>query len=114
MSCSDSDSPNKEQAVDGSDMGDVIGKEADEAENEEMSSEIPEIGTERQDADGAPSNEDQRVSSTENHIFSCDVSTLCRQIFHRSIKAQNSGVECVNVKLLWNKSFLLGLGFTLL
>ncbi|XP_054264698.1 protein FAM193A-like isoform X2 [Macrosteles quadrilineatus] len=74
MSCSDSDSPNTEKAVDGSDMGDVIGKEADEAETEDMSSKIPEIETNRQDADGASSNDDQGVATIENQLFNCNES----------------------------------------
>lgn len=74
MSCSDSDSPNKEETTNSCDMGDVIGKEADDAEAEEMSSEIPEIGSEREDADGAPSSDDQTPLSCENQISS-DVSS---------------------------------------
>lgn len=73
MSCSDSDSPDKENTIDVSNMGDVIGKEADEAETEEVSSEIPEISSEREDADGAPSSDDQGAASVENQIYEFDV-----------------------------------------
>lgn len=79
MSCSDSDSPDKENTIDVSNMGDVIGKEADEAEIEEVSFEIPEISSEeREDADGAPSSDDQGATSVENQIYEFDV---CKQLY---------------------------------
>ncbi|XP_046684977.1 protein FAM193A-like isoform X2 [Homalodisca vitripennis] len=72
MSCSDSDPGNKEKTIDGSDMGDVIGKETDEAETEEMSSEFLEIVSEREDADGAASSDEQRAPNSDIQIFSCE------------------------------------------
>ncbi|KAG8322482.1 hypothetical protein J6590_022932 [Homalodisca vitripennis] len=76
MSCSDSDPGNKEKTIDGSDMGDVIGKETDEAETEEMSSEFLEIVSEREDADGAASSDEQRAPNSDIQIFSCELLTL--------------------------------------
>lgn len=85
---SNSDSPNKENTIDVSVMGDVIGKEAVEAETEELSSEIPKMGSEREDADGSPGSDDLDggAASLENQIYSLAVSTLVHLLF---IKTKN-------------------------
>lgn len=59
MSCTDSKTPKKRKSLKSGNMGDVIGKELDEAETDEMSQGFSEVRLAREDADGAPSSEEQ-------------------------------------------------------
>lgn len=59
MSCTDSKTPKKRKSLKSGNMGDVIGKEPDEAETDEMSQGFSEVRPAREDADGAPSSEEQ-------------------------------------------------------
>ncbi|XP_075221914.1 uncharacterized protein LOC142324799 isoform X2 [Lycorma delicatula] len=54
MSCPDSQIFRKDKSFASGDMGDVLGKESDDAEGDEVSLEYKECGVPREDADGAP------------------------------------------------------------
>lgn len=68
MSSLDSKTPKKRKSLQSGDMGDVIGKEPDEAEIDEMSQEFTDNRPAREDADGAPSPEEQNTQNGINNI----------------------------------------------
>uniref|UniRef100_A0A1B6DDP5 FAM193 C-terminal domain-containing protein n=1 Tax=Clastoptera arizonana TaxID=38151 RepID=A0A1B6DDP5_9HEMI len=63
MSCIDSKTPKKRKNLQSENMGDVIGKEPDKTEIEEMSLEFTDSRPEREDADGAPSPEEPNMQN---------------------------------------------------